>query len=76
MTNILFPTATASAVPESADIILIADSSDSNNPKDCTLAELPVSTLALSAINAAAALAQSNLVAHTIATNPHTKVSM
>lgn len=31
---------------------MIADVSDSNNPKDCTLAELPVSTATQSALDA------------------------
>jgi len=52
MSNLLFPTDTTGVTPASWDIILIADVSDSNNPKDCTLAELPVSTATQTAINA------------------------
>jgi len=52
MSNLLFPQDTIGVTPESWDIILIADVSDSNNPKDCTLAELPVSTATQKAINA------------------------
>ena len=52
MTQILFPTDTTGVTPASWDIILIADVSDSNNPKDCTLAELPVSTATQTALDA------------------------
>lgn len=52
MSDILFPTATTWVTPATWDIILIADVSDSNNPKDCTLAELPISTATQNALNA------------------------
>ena len=52
MSNILFPTDTTGVTPATWDIILIADVSDSNNPKDCTLAELPVSTATQTALDA------------------------
>ena len=37
MTNIIFPTDTATATPVAADLIMIADVSDSNRPKDNTI---------------------------------------
>lgn len=52
MTNILFPTDTTWVTPATWDIIMIADVSDSNNPKDCTLAELPISTATQTALDA------------------------
>lgn len=52
MSQILFPTDTTGVTPASWDIILIADVSDSNNPKDCTLAELPISTATQTALDA------------------------
>ena len=56
MTNILFPTDTTWVTPASWDIIIIADVSDSSNPKDCTLAELPISTATQTALDAKANL--------------------
>ena len=52
MTDLIFPTDTTWVTPATWDIILIADVSDSNNPKDCTLADLPISTATQTAINA------------------------
>lgn len=52
MSDILFPTDTTWVTPATWDIILIADVSDSNNPKDCTLAELPISTATQTALDA------------------------
>ena len=37
MTNIIFPTDTATATPVAADLVMIADVSDSNRPKDNTI---------------------------------------
>lgn len=51
MSDLLFPTDTTWVTPATWDIILIADVSDSNNPKDCTLAELPISTATQTALN-------------------------
>jgi hypothetical protein len=42
--DILFPTDTTSVTPATWDIIMLADVSDSNNLKETTLAELPIST--------------------------------
>lgn len=50
MADILFPTDTTGVTPETGDIILIADASDSYNPKDTTLADLPVSTATTTAL--------------------------
>jgi hypothetical protein len=50
MSNILFPTDTTGVTPDGADIIIIADASDSNNIKDTTLADLPVSTATTTAL--------------------------
>lgn len=52
MSDILFPTDTTSVTPATWDIILIADVSDSNNLKETTLAELPISTATQTALNA------------------------
>ena len=51
MSDILFPQDTTWVTPATWDIILIADVSDSNNPKDCTLAELPISTATQTALD-------------------------
>lgn len=51
MSDLLFPQDTTGVTPASWDIILIADVSDSNNTKDCTLAELPISTATQTALN-------------------------
>lgn len=51
MADLLFPTDTTGVTPATWDIILIADVSDSNNPKDCTLAELPISTATQTALD-------------------------
>lgn len=50
--NIQFPTDTSAVTPATWDIFMFADISDSNNLKDATLADLPVSTATQIAIDA------------------------
>ena len=51
MSDILFPTDTTSVTPATWDIIMLADVSDSNNLKETTLAELPISTATQTALD-------------------------